>query len=514
MKNLDSLTLKFFYEENKDFLTNGTIQKIQMPSRKEIILYIRNSGENKKLYININPKFPHICFIKDKEDFSLKIPKTPPMFCMQLRKYLEGAKIINAVLIEYERILEFHFSITDEFGILNNHVLSIELMGKYSNVILYNKKTNIITGSAHNVSSDKSSIREIYGGIKYIYPPKQNKKDILKTPYGVFLNSKENISDEFYYFSKPFEKFIKEKSSNDDELFYNLQNAVNKKDLLKEFWNIEGDFNAIIENYYSKIVKDDSILNKQNKLLKIINSKLKKINSTLNEPFDNEKFEKYKKSGDLIFQYIYLIDNSMDEITLEDIKIPLDKSKTPAQNAQRYYKLYNKAKSAKLIKEKRILEAKKEKEYSDEILFSIKNASNIKELDEIEEEIDEYILLNKKEKKNKPEIKSINYKGFEILIGKNNKQNDFIIKKLSTPEDIWFHAQNSPSSHILVKTQNGRLKITDDVILYAANLVKTNSPLKDAKKAGVIYTKRKYLKRPPDTPLGYVTYREEKEVIV
>ena len=122
--------------------------------------------------------------------------------------------------------------------------------------------------------------------------------------------------------------------------------------------------------------------------------------------------------------------------------------------------------------------------------------------------------MNKKEKKNKPEIKSINYKGFEILIGKNNKQNDFIIKKLSTPEDIWFHAQNSPSSHILVKTQNGRLKITDDVILYAANLVKTNSPLKDAKKAGVIYTKRKYLKRPPDTPLGYVTYREEKEVIV
>ena len=88
------------------------------------------------------------------------------MFCMQLRKYLEGAKIINAVLIEYERILEFHFSVSDEFGILNNHVLSIELMGKYSNVILYNKKTNIITGSAHNVSSDKSSIREIYGGIK------------------------------------------------------------------------------------------------------------------------------------------------------------------------------------------------------------------------------------------------------------------------------------------------------------------------------------------------------------
>lgn len=514
MKNLDSLTIKFFYEENKDFLTGGVIQKIQMPSRKEIIFYIRNSGENKKLYININPKFPHICFIKNKDDFSLNIPKTPPMFCMQLRKYLEGAKIINAVLIEYERILEFHFSVSDEFGILNNHVLSIELMGKYSNVILYNKKTNIITGSAHNVSSDKSSIREVYGGIKYIYPPKQNKKDILKTPYNVFLNLKENISDEFYYFSKPFEQFIKDKSNNDDELFYNLQNAVNKKDLLKEFWNNEGDFNSIIENYYSKIVNADAILNKQNKLLKIINTKLKKINLTLKESFDNEKFEKYKKAGDLIFQYIYLIDNSEDEITLEGIKISLDKTKTPAQNAQKYYKLYNKAKSAKLIKEQRIIKAQEEKKYLEDILFSIHNASNLGELDEIEEEIDEYILLNKKEKTNKPKIETINYKDFEILIGKNNKQNDFIIKKLSSPEDIWFHAQNSPSSHILVKTQNGRLKITDDVILFAANLTKENSPLKNSKKAGIIYTKRKYLKRPPDTPLGYVTYREEKEVIV
>ena len=116
------------------------------------------------------------------------------MFCMQLRKYLEGAKIINAQIVPYERIIEFHFNVYDEFGILNSSILAIELMGKYSNIILYNKKTGLIIGSCHNVSSDKSSVREIYGGIKYIMPPKQNKLDILKTSYSTFLENKNDIN--------------------------------------------------------------------------------------------------------------------------------------------------------------------------------------------------------------------------------------------------------------------------------------------------------------------------------
>ena len=204
MKNLDSLTLKFFYEENEHVFNNGVIQKIQMPKRTEILFYIRNNGENKKFYININPKYPHVCFIKDKSDYSVKIPKSPPMFCMQLRKYLEGAKIIKSNLVQYDRILEFHFLCSDEFGIETPIILSIELMGKYSNVILYNSKTGLIIGSAHNVSVEKSSKREIYGGIKYIYPEKQEKSDILKTSYSTFIEKKDNIPKNFYYFSKPY----------------------------------------------------------------------------------------------------------------------------------------------------------------------------------------------------------------------------------------------------------------------------------------------------------------------
>ena len=514
MQNLDSLTLKFFFEENSNFFINGVIQKIQMPTRKEIIFYIRNLGENRKLYINIDPKYPHICFIEDKKAYQLEIPGKPPMFCMQLRKYLEGGKIINAQIVPYERIIEFCFSVYDEFGILTNTVLTVELMGKYSNIILYNQKTKLIIGSCHNVSSDKSSIREIYGGIKYIFPPKQNKLDILKTSYSTFLEQKEDINKNFYYFTKPFLNFLEQKAKSNVELFELLQNAVYTPNLIKEFWNgANKNFNSIIYDYYSKIVVDSIIKNKKSELIKILSSKIKRENKILEEKINNEKFERYKKSGDLIYNYIYLIKEGEKKITLENMEIELDPNLTLSENAQKYYKLYSKLKAAKTIYEKRKDEAKNKKDYFENILFATQNAQNLAELNEIEDEINEFILNKpKKEKKQKINVETIEYKGFKMFLGKNNRQNDYIIRKLSSPEDIWLHACNSPSSHLIIK-QNEK-EITNEVLLFAAKIVKENSPLKDSKKASVIYTKRKYLKRPPETPNGYVTYRQEKEIVI
>ena len=512
MKNLDSLTLKFFYEENADFLNGAVIQKIQMPKRAEFLFYIRNQGENRKLYINTNPKYPHLCFIKDKEDYFIKIPKKPPMFCMQLRKYLEGAKIQRCNLIEYDRILEFYFSVSDEFGIENSLVLSIELMGKYSNVILYNLKTGLIVGSEHNVSQDKSKEREIYGGIKYIYPKKQEKSDILKVSYSGFIEKKNDVPNNFYYFSKNYYDFISNGIKNDIELFNILQRAVCDKNIIKEFWGAqkETSFNKIIFEYYSNFVNEDLIKRLKTKLLKPVQEKIKKAKLIIEEEFDIAKFERYQKSGDLIFQYVYLIEKGLKEIELEGLKIKLDENLTPSENAQKYYKLYSKLKSAKLVQEKRKEEAKLDLRYYKELLFTIENAKNPDVLEEIEEEISPQKL----EKQEKPRVETVCFEGVEILIGKNNKQNDYIIRKLSNPEDIWLHAYNCPSSHVLIKTQNGKNPVTNNVLLYAANLVKENSPLKDSKKASIIYTKRKYLKRPPNTHLGYVTYEGEKEIVV
>ena len=183
MHALDSLTLQYFYKENSNFINGAIVQKIQLPSRYEIILTIRNLNDekpqNKKLYININPKYPHICFINENTFMqrNIEIPQKPPMFCMQLRKYLNGSKIKDFKIINYERILELYFDYFDEIGSLTRICLALEFMGKHSNAILYNAQNKTIIGAMHNISQDKSSIREIYGVINYIYPPLKQKLD-------------------------------------------------------------------------------------------------------------------------------------------------------------------------------------------------------------------------------------------------------------------------------------------------------------------------------------------------
>ena len=170
MINIDCLTLKAFIDENIDFIIGSRLQKIQQPTRRDFIFSLRNNGESRKLYINICPQTYHICFMSGVNEArrGLKIPKHPPMFCMLLRKYLEGCKITDTLAINNERIIEFHFETMDEFSQERSLCLSIELMGKHSNVILYDRISKMIIGCAHNVGAEKSRYREIQGGLKYI----------------------------------------------------------------------------------------------------------------------------------------------------------------------------------------------------------------------------------------------------------------------------------------------------------------------------------------------------------
>ena len=181
MITFDSLTLKAWIEENREFLTGARIQKIQQPTRKDFVFTIRQKGDSRKLYININPQFHHVCFMSKENEAKrlIEIPQKPPMFCMLLRKYLENAVIAQVNQPPYERILEFYIETFNELSEKIYLCLAIELMGKHSNVILYNHDTNIILGCAHNVGTEKSREREMAGTLPYIYPPKQFKNDIL-----------------------------------------------------------------------------------------------------------------------------------------------------------------------------------------------------------------------------------------------------------------------------------------------------------------------------------------------
>ena len=172
MINIDSLTLKLFAKENAQYFEDARIQKIQQPTRRDLIIQLHQGGETRKLYININPSVYHICFLSSEtiERRNIIVPQQPPMFCMLLRKYMVGSRIVRVNVPEDERIFEIYFETFSEIGEIIPLCLAVELMGKHSNVILYNYDTNVILGCMHNIGAEKSRERETTAKLFLISP--------------------------------------------------------------------------------------------------------------------------------------------------------------------------------------------------------------------------------------------------------------------------------------------------------------------------------------------------------
>lgn len=470
MITLDSVTLKSWLEENSAYLNGARIQKIQQPTRREFVFTLRNSGETRKLYINIDPQFFHICFMTqaNEEKRLIEIPKKPPMFCMLLRKYLENSRISKVNQPEFERILEFYIETYNELSEKIYLCLAIELMGKHSNVILYNHDTNVIIGCAHNVGSEKSREREMAGGLPYVYPPRQN------------------------------------------NFWYSCENSLS---------NLSGSVNINIDNCFAEAIYTDKFKKLCEKYKLLVQRRLKKVKNSLNkvekQSVSKEKAEKYRLYGDLIMANLYNNQDFVPVITVFDyennknISIELDETKTLKDNANNFYRLYNKAKvsNQKLAEFSEELTA--EKVYLEQLLYSVENAENIEDLLEISSEIEPEKTV-KPDKKSAIMPKEIKTDDYIIFIGKNNKQNDYIVSKLAKDDDLWFHTRDCAGSHVLLRSQN----VTDKLILECAKLAKENSSGAKSSKIGIIYTKAKYLKKPPKANLGYVTYSHEKEIVI
>ncbi len=564
MNNIDALTMRAFVVEEYQTLKNAKIQKIQQPSRKELILTIRSQSETKKLYINISAEFYHLCFMNKINEIERNIiqPKSPPMFCMLLRKYVENAKILDVINVKNERIIEIIFENYNEFSERTPYCLAIELMGKHSNIVLYNYETNVIVGCAHNIGAEKSIERELIGGYPYVYPPKQYKKDIAQTQFKDFFNLlKTNseklhiaISKNFFYITQPLAlEFCRKNIKNYDEtnIFTaeNIENVYN--DLvfitttktffpccdenfeyftLQDFMDLKQKFssvNEMIDEFFTQNYKKYLYKQLQNKLFSALNKNLKKQSVKLQKLEKNiQKYEKgdsYKEKADLIMANLYSIKDYKNEVLLQNFEtaknviVELDPAIGLIENANKYYGLYNKSKKAKLFDNQIISETNNEIELLKEYIFTVKNAENLKELREIEEELQSKnkTLTQKNVSKNKKEcnVKKLIIDGFEVYIGKNNKQNDYIYSKISSSEDFWFHALNVSGSHVLLKTVKNT-KIEEKTLYECAKLAKEYSAAKNRGKAAVIYARRKYVKKPPCVKAGYVTFKNEIEIIV
>lgn len=508
MINIDFLTLKAFLIENIDFLIGSRIQKIQQPTRRDFIFSLRNNAESRRLYININPAIYHIAFTnpKSEEIRGIKIPKQPPMFCMLLRKYLEGNKIADACVVENERIFELHFDTCDEFAQKRSLCLAVELMGKHSNIILYDRQSSVIIGSAHNVGAEKSRYRELKGGLKYIYPPKKTE---LVLPNELGEQFKNLDSDEIrkYLSSEVFSP----------ALFDNKYTLFGE---LVEEPQFQTNVNEMIDKYYSYYQGQINFKNSQNGIFNVVQQKLQKNKNSIAKVEENlikhKDDDKNKLYGELLTSNLYLKADYQKQIELFDyinnknITIELDETKTMSENAQKYFKLYTKCKVAKEKSVEILNNLNIEKEYLENVLYSTETAENITDLAEIEAELG---LTEQKEKpKNRDNITKVQINGYDVYIGKNNRQNDYIISKLSKENDYWFHIHSCAGSHILLKTNEK--EPNEETIYECAKLAKKYSSAKQPSKTGIIYTKRKYIKKPPAAPLGYVIYKNEKEILI
>lgn len=528
MISFDSLTLKAFTEESRDFLTGARIQKIQQPSRKEVILTIRNQSQSRKLYININPQSAHVCFMsKDNEvKRGVVIPQKPPMFCMLLRKYLENAKISRINQPPYERILELYVETFNELSEKIDLCFAIEIMGKHSNIILYNYDTNIIIGCAHNVGAEKSREREMAGTLPYVYPPKQSKSDIMT--YNGEIDY-ERLSDNFYWFSHYFAEQCRNQPLEKLKSFVQLENLspVISADFSEYslFYELlrggirQNSVNDMIDCYYAHHINLDKFSVLQGNYIAEIKKKIKKVKNSLakmeQQAQNGSSYDKFRLFGDLIMANLYNNPDYSDKITVfdyennKDITIKLDATKTLKENANVFYKKYNKDKTSKLKLEELGAVLKLNVEYLEQVLYSLENAKSLEDLAEIIPELDD--KQSKEKVLTKPASPlEIELNGYKIYIGKNNRQNDYIVSKLGKDDDLWFHTKDCAGSHVLLKGSNP----PDSVILKCCELAKQYSSASTSSKIGVIYTKHKYLRKPPKANPGYVTYKNEKEIII
>jgi len=535
----DGLVTRAITNELNTLILNGKIDKIHQPTKDDILFTIRSLNKNYKLILSANAQFARV-HITNKV---FENPEKPFNFCMVLRKHLSGAKIIKIEQISNDRILKFTFENSNELGDKESKILIIEIMGKYSNIMLLTPKLTIIDSIKH-IDFEISRIREVMPGRPYILPETQNKLNPFEMTQDKFNKlAKEEplhkfITSHFLGIATPFAKEIELKKLNFIEEINKPINpctlSVDKS--IDDFYiyplshkNYEISFfdsiSNAIDNYYNYKLDKNELSSKKNELLSVISSSYSKAEKKLQIIIDKltttEDMENIRIHGELLTANLYKITKPVESITLynyytnEDISIKLDINLSASDNLKKIFKKYTKLKNTfnACISQKEEVET--ELNYLESIFFEIDSVESIEELTEIKLELinQGYLKSPKKAIKNVPaKPLKIIFNNFEIYVGKNNIQNDYLTFTLAHKNDIWLHAKNIPGSHTIIKS-NGQ-EIPDEVIVYAAAFAAKHSKGKNSPKLDIDYTTVKNVKKIPGAKPGMVTYTNFKTVYV
>lgn len=568
---LDAICLGAVTNELNQALAGCRIEKVYQPDRDEIVLQTRGQGGAKRLLLSIAAGAPRVHFI----DAARENPAAPPMFCMLLRKHVQGAKIAAITQPAVERMLAIELDTTDEMGVPCQKKLICELMGKHSNVILCDGDGRILD-ALRRVDGDLSGKRQVLPGLFYRMPPAQDKHDpFALSGAGVAAAVRqadgEQTLDRYLLsqllgFSPLLCRELSYRATGDaaarigtltdeqceklgevfDDLMGFLREGRARPFLLSKaedgavfdftflpVTQYEGvmtvtqaeSFSALLAAFFEKKGRAErmarrsadlhkTVVNARDRLARKLAAQQKELDATQNR-------EQYKRMGDLITANLYQLEKGMNKATVIDyyaedcpeVEITLDVRLTPQQNAQRYFKMYNKAKTAENVLTEQIERGRADLEYLESVLVALGEAETERDLSQLREELTQTGVLSNKQTRNKKlrtkpvQAKPFHYRtsdGFEVFAGKNNLQNDLLTLKTAFKSDIWFHTQKIHGSHVILVT-DGR-EPTNQAMTEAAMIAAYHSKARQSSRVPVDYTPVRQVKKPAGAKPGMVIY--------
>ncbi|EON73228.1 Rqc2 family fibronectin-binding protein [Lysinibacillus sphaericus] len=544
----------FTYSMTADLqqLVTGRITKIHQPNAQEVVLQIRANGGNHKLLFSIHPSYARIHLTEQ----TIGNPAEPPMFCMLLRKHLEGGFISSIKQHDFDRIIIVEIQSKNEIGDPIVRELHAEIMGRHSNLLLIDKEQKKIIDSLKHLSPSVNSFRTILPGQPYIAPPAQDKwhpltvtDEQLTIFFAEQITAKDVVS-----------QFVGFSPLHAEELLFRITKSPNVVACFKEFMAAFNDGGtepmyvlANTKTYFSPIAlthlqgeatvypnvhelldrvffaraERDRVKQQAGDLERWLQNEIDKLTlktKKLNKDFDRaSKLDQFQLYGELLMANIYAFEKGVKEVTVtnyysetaDQITIPVSERKTPIENAQGYYTKYTKAKNALIMVKEQLEKTKEEITYFEMLAQQVQQASP-GDIEEIREELAEqgYLKLRhakKKKKQSKPEPERfISSTGVQISVGKNNKQNDMLTFKIAKRTDIWLHTKDIPGSHVVIHASDP----DDTTLREAATLAAYFSKARDSSSVPVDFTEIRQVKKPNGSKPGFVIYFEQKTLFI
>lgn len=566
----DGIVTTAVVRDLQENLTGGRIDRIYQPSADEIILQVRRGREKYRLYISANTSHAGLYFISEKDTN----PQNPPAFCMLMRKHMQSARIRAVRQVESERIIEIDTDAVNELGFAVNHRLTVEIMGKHSNIILIDIASGRIIDAIKRLSMDVNRFRQILPGTLYVRPPSHGKipyfdlsaEDFRKAMLPsqghnldkALVSSIQGISPLFasellyradIYGSDPDESHI-------DRLYNELISAVREASegpgapciytdrrtgtpcefhaldltILSEKYDRTATENISIACglYFEGRDSSNRIRQKSSDIRRVISRALDRLllkKQRLEEDLLRaEDSEKYRLYGELLTASLHNVTDGRQYAEVENyydgtiMKIPLDPRYSAARNAQRYFKKYSKSKTAVIEKQRQLEETSQEIDYLESVVTFVHNAMTSEDLDDIRSELADNGYMKHRHSRGqqkKQKLHPYRYSlssGLEVAAGRNNIENDQLTFRKASAGDIWMHTKDIPGSHVVVFT-NGR-QLTAEEIYEAASVAAYHSKARQSENVPVDYVNIRHVRKPNGARPGFVTFTNNRTVYV